>query len=1117
MKKSTFRFLLMAVLFLCSAFAMAQSGKTITGVVTDASGNPLEGVSVNEKGKTAGGTLSDASGKFSIMVTGAKPVLVFSFVGFATQETSVGTSSELSITLVPGKNELTEVVVTSLGINRQQKSLGYATATVSADELTKVGSPNFGTALYGKAPGVRISAAPGGATSAVNINIRGINSITGKNQPLIVLDGVPIRNEEVSNDNYWGDQRLRGNGLLDINPEDVDNISILKGASAAALYGSEAVNGVVLITTKKGKKGQKGYTVDVNANYGIDKVAFTPRYQYVRGPGIQKYVNPGLGQDDEGFVYYDTDGDGVKETRGVTAASYNFGPLFDGKPVMSWDGKIRPYEGQVGNYKRMFQTANNSNVNVAVSHVSENSNIRLSLTRQSNEGVSLGAKNFKNIANLNSSFKLGSKWTTDVMVNFINQETRNRPYSIDRLTNNFTGMIGTFEDPSWYLDKYKTSRGYKYVTGAGTQSLTPDENIIYNGFKPDLADYFWNLKEKTETEKSNRLIASITNTWQIIKDLKLRARFSTDYTIMNTESKSSTEKPSAFTTGDKTGAFGIKSYSNNILYTDVLLTYSKKINSNLDVNVMGGYTATKDQSLWMERRTDGGLSTENYFDLAVSQNVPVSTSKRQYLLRDALIGTLNINYKGIWFVEGTIRRDVTSTMYPSKNAFVYPSVNSSLVLSDLFDNFPSFINYAKLRGSWGIVGNYPLPYVANIAYDQNSMGPQHTSTGVLYTTMTQSFGNDDIRPETKHEYEFGLETKMFNNRVSLDVSYYNGKIVDQILPLSIAASSGATSVLTNVGTLRNSGVEIGLRGTIIRQKDFSWDAGVNISFNKNEVEKLTPGLEELLHANYDGDAAKLVSRVGSPIGDIYSHPVATNDKGEKIVDPNGLYRVDPQNWVKVGNYMPKAVGGIFTNASYKNIFIEAMLDFRIGGHIMPTAINWMKSRGLLEETLNYMDESRGGLRYYVDATGKGVATSGTQGPNGEKVYTDGMLINGVLENGTPNTNIVSQAFYYWTVYNWGGPQYSPNTRYELYVQKNSYLKFRELTIGYKLPASIADKVGARSLQVSVYGRNLFYIYRTVKDIDAEQTTAGSRWYQTVTNVGTNPAIRSFGVMLRASF
>ncbi|MEZ4904386.1 MAG: SusC/RagA family TonB-linked outer membrane protein [Spirosomataceae bacterium] len=1100
------------LLLLIVGIAMVSTtviAQTITGKVTNgADDTPLPGVSIIVKG-TSVGTTTGEDGKFSIAAS-PKSTLVFSSIGFQKQEI-VADGKVINLAMTEDASLLNEVVVTALGISRNQKALGYASSTVKAEAITRTGSPNVTTALYSQAPGVRIATAPGGATSAVNITIRGNNSITGKSQPLIILDGVPIRDGEVNNSNYWGDQRLRGNGLLDINPEDIESLSVLKGASAAALYGSEAVNGVLLITTKSGK-GRKGggIGVDFSANYSVDKIAYLPRYQNVRGTGAPLSLSNG-GQDAEGFVYYDTDKDGIKETRGVPNINLSFGPKFDGKPTMGWDGVIRPYEAQINNYAGLFQQANNSNVNVAVSKATDNASIRFSLTRQDNQGLSLGAQNTKNIANLNSSINLGKKWVTDVMINYINQYTHNRPLSIDRMVNNFTGMMSRFDNAEWYLNTNKTSKGYRYVTGTG-QSLTPAENIIYNGFKGDIADYVWRLKEQNVDEYSNRVIASMTHRYQITNDLKFRARISTDFTSERFETRNTTEKPIAF---GYTGAFGLNNNLYNIAYGDALLTYTKKINPDFELNLMGGYTATKELSTFISRSTNGGLSTENLFDIAASVNTANSGSSRTSLVKDAFIGTANIDYKNILFLEGTIRRDRTSTMNPNNNTFVYPSINTSFIFSDAFQ-LPSFISYGKIRGSWGVVGNYPGLYLANIAYNQNTLGVQQTGgQSVLYTTIPNSFGNDLIRPEQKREFEFGLETKFLRGRLSLDVSYYNAQVVDQILPLSIAATSGATSVLTNVGTLRNKGLEVALFGTPVKNNDITWEMGLNFAKNVNKVEKLANGSSELLHADYDGNAAQLRSVVGQPMGDFYAHPISVNSSGQKIVSANGLYQLD-NSMVKIGNAMPKVTGAFINNLTYKGFSLNTAVDFRFGGYVMPTGINWMISRGILEQSLGAMDTEHGGLSYYYDKNGKGVQTTATQGPNGEKVFTDGMLMDGVTSSGEKNTNVISQAYYYNNTYNWGGPQYSAS-RYELYIQENSYIKFRELALGYRIPTSIAKKIGAKNLNLSVFGRNLFFIYRTIKDMDPEQTTAGSRWTQTLTNAGTNPATRSMGVMLRASF
>jgi hypothetical protein len=362
-----------------------------------------------------------------------------------------------------------------------------------------------------------------------------------------------------------------------------------------------------------------------------------------------------------------------------------------------------------------------------------------------------------------------------------------------------------------------------------------------------------------------------------------------------------------------------------------------------------------------------------------------------------------------------------------------------------------------------------------------------------------------------------VNAKFFNNRLGVDISYYNAQIVDQILPLSIAATTGARSILANIGTLRNQGLEIGITANPIRGKsatDLNWDITLNLAKNVNKVEKLANNSTELLHADYDGNAAQLRSIVGQPMGDIYAHGILQKD-GKNVVGPSGLYQLDP-NWKKVGNAMPKVVGGLINSFNYRNFNLEAVVDFRIGGSIMPTGINWMTSRGLTEQSLGSMDAEHGGLSYYVDKNGRGIATTGNAGPNGEVVYHDGMLMDGVLASGEVNSNIISQAVYYNNTYNWGGPQYS-SSRYELYVTENTYAKMRELSFGYTLPSSIASKIGAQSLTLSVFGRNLFFFYRTIKDLDAEQTNAGTRWTDNVNNAGNNPAFRTTGVMLRASF
>ncbi|RAJ95890.1 TonB-linked SusC/RagA family outer membrane protein [Larkinella arboricola] len=1107
MVKDLLRLIILFSMITAPAFAQTISGRVTSGN----DGQALPGVSIVVKGTTAG-TTTDADGKYSVSA-GSNGTLVFSFIGYKTKEVAIANRTAVDVALEEDENMLGEVVVTALGIAKEQRSLGYATVTVKNDALVKAASPNFATALYGKAPGVVINATPGGATSAVSINIRGFSSITGNTQPLIVMDGIPIRNGEARNNDYWGDQRIRGNGLLDLNPADIENISILKGASAAALYGSEAVNGVVLVTTKSGK-GRKGLGVDFSASYSVDKIAYLPRYQNVRGPGYMRNYSDG-GQDANGFIYYDTDGDGKGDTRGLLNATVNFGPKFDGQPVMGFDGVIRPYSPSGNSYADLFENASSANINLAISKSSENSNLRFSYTRQDNGMISYNAKNSKNIMSLNTSFNPHKKLKTDLVVNFINQHTHNRPFKVDRMINNFTGMMNRFESADWYFNTYQTSLGYKFVTGTN-QSLTPNENIIRNGFKSDIGDYVWNTRKNTYDEYSNRVIASITQSWEILDNLRFRGRVGTDFTAERIEDKKPNTIPLAF---GYSGEFGMNNNLYNNTYTDLLLTYTQKLKEDITLTASGGYTANRMLNTLMGRSTNGGLSTENFFDISATVNTAGGTNFRERWVRDAFFGSLNFDYKNFFFVEGTIRRDRTSTLITGNNAFVYPSVNTGLVLSDLF-TLPKAVSYGKLRASWGIVGNYPGIYLANNAYTQGNLNIQQTGgSSVLYTNIGTDFGNDKIRPEQKREFELGLEGRFFKNRIGFDLSYYNAQIVDQILPLTIAASSGARTVLTNIGTLRNQGVELALNATPIAGtglNDLNWDITLNLARNSNKVEKLANNSTELLHADYDGNAAQLRSVVGQPLGDIYVHGILKDANGRNVVGPNGLYQLDGANWIKAGNAMPKLTGGFINSFSYKGFNLDLVADFRFGGHIMPTGINWMTSRGLTEESLTAMDAEHGGLSYYKDASGNGIQTSAAAGPNGEVVYHDGMLMEGVLANGEPNTNVVSQATYYNATYNWGGPQYG-NARYELFVKENTYIKMREISLGYRIPANITRRIGTQNLTLSVFGRNLFFFYRTIKDLDAEQTNSSTRWYDNVNNAGNNPSFRTMGVMLRASF
>lgn len=447
--------------------ASTQQTKKVTGTVTDSFG-PVTGAAVMVKG-TTNGTITDLDGNFSLDVNPGV-TLVISFMGYITQEIPVNTQDSFSIFLAEDTQLLDEVVVTAFGIKKEAKKLGYAMSIISAGELVKTGTPNFATSLYGKASGVRIQAAPGGSTSAVSINIRGLNSITGSNQPLIIVDGVPIRNGDANTDGFWDNQRVESNGLVDINPEDIADLSILKGASASALYGSEAANGVVLITTKTGQ-GRKGLGIDFNMTFGVDRVAYLPEYQNVFGPGGRPSVRSGEWEAGNGFSKYTYKG--KEYVRPEYESSQMFGPRFDGREVIYWDGSVRKYEPNESVWKDIFRAGTSGSYNLSLVHGGEKSNVRFSYTYADNKSVQHESENNKHNFNLAGSFSPHKKLKIDYTANYMRQSVQNRPHRMSQITNNFGGMVTNFDDTKLYRQKNShqpgipecTRRGRKYNTG----------------------------------------------------------------------------------------------------------------------------------------------------------------------------------------------------------------------------------------------------------------------------------------------------------------------------------------------------------------------------------------------------------------------------------------------------------------------------------------------------------------------------------------------------------------------------------------------------------------------------------------------------------------------------
>lgn len=1102
--------MIVALALLFAGSAGAQETKTIKGMVRDVTGEPLIGASVIEKG-TNNGVITDVDGNFTLTVP-ADATLSIAYMGYATREIHLAKrkkQGDLRVTLREDSQQLKEVVVTAMGIKKDTKRLGYAVSSIESDEIVKAGATNFASAMYGKAPGIRITQTQGGSAGAVSINVRGLTSITGNNQPLIILNGVPIRNGGTGKSTdfaeFGNDGQIRSNGLVDINPEDIESVSVLKGASATALYGSEAANGAVVITSKRAKSGK--LTVDFTAQVTANLPAYLPKVQTVYGPGRYNTEYSDYEKQTGGFYQRTMNGESYRSLYNTTMS---FGPKYDGSDVLYWDGKMRPYLPATDNpWKELFRTGWNQTYNLAISQGTETSSNRFSYTFMGETPNSLTGSFTKHNFKLTGSYKPARTLNIEYSLNYIVQDVKDRPQTSLNLYGSFSNMFSSFMDIPYLKQSYVTSLGYRNTYAGGDATLTPDEAWAYDpGYLNGVLNMLWNMYHHHSKETENRLIGMIRPTWQITNWLSLRAQLSTDITDTKQTLEYETERPNSLY--DPSGSFQNINRRYDIVYGDVMLNFNYNIR-RFDIAATLGWTGRYENMNNMRVSTNGGLVTENWFDLNASRYTASSTLQRMELLKTGYMGTLSLGWDNYLFLELTGRQERSSTL--KDQSFFYPSANLSFLFSNAF-RMPAWWNHGKLRLSYGVVGNAPETYAANIIYEQGS------DNGFTWNYVPSSWGNANIRPEKKYEYEIGFESKFLNNRLGFDVSYYNNRVKDQILSTPQPSTSGVKYVLMNVGEVANEGWDISVSATPVLTKNFRWDLTANYGIYRNKVVKLADGVPYLEISNIGGGGAKIQAVEGRPMGDIYVQVPQMNENGEYLVSDKGLY-MNQTELQRVGNINPDGVGGLFSSFSYKNIFLDFSIDFRIGGDVINEMYQYSTASGLTPESLQFRDTEHGGLSYYYpgnnNASGVPVQVDPSlgAGPNGETVYHDGVILPGVVAStGEKNTRIIPAGYYYNQTYNWGTQPEQLTYRHSVF--DNSYVKLRELTIGYQFPEKLISKLGMTRLSVSVFGRNLFYFYKALKNYDAE-SSVGTSWASQAVVGGSTTATRNFGVSLRASF
>lgn len=1059
---------------------ITQQKKKVTGTVIDAFG-PVTGASVSVKG-TNEGTITDIDGNFSLDVAPGT-TLSISFIGYVTQEIKYTGQATLDVKLMEDAQKIDEVVVTAMGIKKEKRALSYAMSELKSSDIQLVPVQNVANSLYGKAAGVQIQQTAAGPTGGTKIQIRGINSVEGNTRPLIVVDGIPINDTD---SNWAGRERSetqQGSALNDINPDDIESMSILKGANAAALYGSRATNGVIVITTKRGGSG-KGLGIQVGTSYTYDQRAYMPELQNVFGGGS----NP----------YFTTNADGQNIYNGDTYRS--FGPRMDGTEVLWWDGVKRPYSPQPNNYRDVFKDGFTNNNSISITNGSDKNSIRLAYTNMNYGGYLENFKQNKHNFSFSGNFKVHERLTFDASVSFNISETKNPPTRIDRVSNY---PMPRNEITQLWKDNYKNDEGY---------FLSNNISNISSGNRDNIIKYLmWQQNENEYTQNRERLIASLSANVKIFDFLNFRLRGGTDRYRDDKENKEMFEKyASPADMSSLQGSYRKEDNHYQKNYVEGLLMFNKTFTEDFDVTAnlgISGEDITESKIIWESQ----GLKYNGMFSSENNKKDPKQASKDKVVNQGEFLGAVfasaQLAYKRFLYLDLTARNDWSSRLSASNRSFFYPSAGLSFVFTEALD-LPEWYNYGKVRASYAIVGNTtPSIYFTNSEYQYGMFNN---------TVITNEFKGEvpptNIMPEKTYSWELGLESRILNGRLGFDFAYYTNKTKNQIITVPVTPSTGATGMKMNAGDIGNYGVELQVTGTPVETKQFSWESVLNFAYTHNELISLIDGMEDRLISS-PWSAANFKAVPGYATPSVFIKKWVRDDQGNMVVDKNGNYQQESE-FTYAGSAAPKFTAGFTNTFRYRDLSLSVHIDGSFGGKLLSLTNNFLKSSGAGKESLFGRDEEYGGLAYYIDkntnqkiALDSHSAAAPANALDG-RVRHDGIIAEGYKADGNKNDIIVSAADYYNNRYNRNG---SEDNLYD-----NTYIKLRELKLSYRVPSKIITKIGLQNLNVSLVGSNLFFIYKNVPNVNPEATlgTGGTNPYIEYTSY---PSARSFGFAINTSF
>jgi len=896
--------------------------RTITGKVTDASdGSGLPGVNIAVAG-TSQGTISDMDGNYSINVPRDNASLSFSFMGFTTQTVAVGSQTSINVSLAASDVGLEEVVVTALGITKEKKALGYAVTEISGDILADVKESNVVNSLAGRVAGVTLTQSTGGLGSGTRVIIRGNNSITGNNQPLYVVDGLSIDNSGAGSAAGTGTSNYAradyGTGISDINPDDVESITVLKGPNAAALYGSRAANGVVLITTKKGKKG-KGLGVSYSLQTTWENPMMLPKLQNEYGQGRS------------GLTYTDLD-----ELRTTT---YSWGGKFDGSSVLDWTGENKPYVAQENNVKDFFQTGVNMVNTVSLDGGSENSTFRFSYTNNTNNGMLENSWLKRNNFNLRATTKI-NKLSLDAKVTYFTQDVNNRALQ---------GTEGIMRNVYPLPRNLSLDDLRDYQDPSDFSVISPTDGTWGNPY--------WVLHHDVNKDTRNRMQGFVKATYDLTDYLKVFVRAGTDLVTQKIET---VNQPGHWYYNS--GRFNYSTRTNTESNADFLLMFNKDLGTDLNLSVnLGGnmlYQTYSAQSVFGE---DFKIPTKATTSSAANL-VPSYTPLREKRI-NSLYGNLSLSYKDFAYLDVSARNDWSSTLPESNWSYFYPSVSLSFLLNEAIQPIGDIFNLFKIRASWAKVGADTGPYQIDLTYNLQQDG----YLGLTSLSRPSVKMNPDLKPEQTSSLELGLELSMFNSRLYGNLSYYKIESSDLIFDVPVPASTGYSYFRENVGLMINEGAEFQIGGLPVKTQSFSWDVSFNFAKNSNRMVELIEELENYPLSTTNDGAVIVQATVGGGFGDIYAYEYRKDDNGNIVVDADGM-PLNSEERVYLGNFQPDWTAGLWNSINYKNISLNFLIDLRFGGQLYSGSDRNMDRAGVTERTLEYRETGYTYDAVYEDGT-----------------------------------------------------------------------------------------------------------------------------------------------------